>query len=288
MTIAPSSSRTSRMNALFQRSSTCARCCQNDTRYESKSYPGLALTTIFRSYPALFSRLAQPSLCLDFLCPLTIHTHLTTFISSLPSHHAMQKSSQDPKSTVWNEGSVDELLLDPDHDCYYFVDTSIVVAYHSQEFPFLNRYIDTMSLKGPRFFVTSRIAAGFTTAPLPAPFKIFRDKEASIRVDFAYPTVVAWFNLGTPSAQFKVDICWLLESWYCLCSCYDIPPEDIVSGRAFALTMNAELVGRFIEDPASNRRLERIIDERALEHLASVRHLARDGTFRDLLPLLPL
>lgn len=102
-----------------------------------------------------------------------------------------------------------------------------------------------------------------------------------IRVDSAYPDVLAKFNVPLTNDQFKVDVRWLLECGFCICSCDDIPPEDIIAGRAFALTMNAKLVHRFLARPQKRRMFEKIVDRHSLEHLANVRHLSRDGTFVD-------
>lgn len=184
--------------------------------------------------------------------------------------------------SVGHASRLDMLLEDPDHDCYYFVDTNIIIAYHKNESPSLKRYIDHLSQKGPRFFVTHRIAAEFTLAPIPPVFQVFHEADAVVRADLAYFDILAAFRLRPTSNKFHTDVRWVLESGFCLHSCEQIPVEEIIRGRAFALTMNAKLVHRFLQCPDKRRQFEKIVDEHALEHLADLRLLSQNGSFRDL------
>ena len=76
---------------------------------------------------------------------------------------------------------------------------------------------------------------------------------------------------------------WVLECGHCLHSCEDIPIEFLLkSGSAFALTLNAKLVHRFLRSEDSRAKLERIVDDNGLEHLADLRLLHTNGSFEDL------
>jgi hypothetical protein len=192
---------------------------------------------------------------------------------------SMASASSDFKSC---EGSLDSLLDDPLHDCYYFVDTNIIIAYHNHQLPVLNRYIDVLASKGPRFFVTDRIAGEFSAVPLPQVFHRFHHSDAVIRADQAYPQVVREFELPSCNSKFKTDLRWLLESGFCIHACDDIPVKEILRGRAFALTMNAKLIHRFLRSRDMRLKFERIVDENALEHLADLRLLDSVGAYSDL------
>jgi hypothetical protein len=77
---------------------------------------------------------------------------------------------------------------------------------------------------------------------------------------------------------------WVLESGYCLHSCEKIPLEAFMGEerKVFALTMNANLVHRFLSSPDHRKILEKIVDDYGLEHLVDVRLLSSDGTYDDL------
>eukprot|EP00455_Lapot_gusevi_P023798 TRINITY_DN2471_c0_g1_i1.p1 TRINITY_DN2471_c0_g1~~TRINITY_DN2471_c0_g1_i1.p1 ORF type:complete len:212 (+),score=14.27 TRINITY_DN2471_c0_g1_i1:48-683(+) len=179
-----------------------------------------------------------------------------------------------------------DVLADPALDSYYFVDNSIISSYHKREVPSLNRYVDHLSSKGPRFFVTRRIAREFTScfsAPLPPIFHLYHDNDAVVRADFAYPEVLRAFGLDSNAGfEFKTDLHWLLESGFCLHACEEIPVDAILSCQVFALTLNGKLVHRFLNTTKKREMLERIIDLQGLEHLADIRLLDTDGSFQDV------
>jgi hypothetical protein len=180
------------------------------------------------------------------------------------------------------ESSLQLLLDDPHHDCFYFVDTSIVIAYQHQQLPVLNRYIDTLAAKGPRFFVTDRIAAEFPSVPLHGVFHRYHHADAVTRADQAYTKVLREFDLPPNDSKFKTDLRWLLETGFCIHACESIPVLQILRHRAFALTTNAKLVHRFLRDQGMRLRFEKIVDDNALEHLADLRLLNSTGSFSDL------
>lgn len=83
--------------------------------------------------------------------------------------------------------------------------------------------------------------------------------------------------------KFGTDMRWVLECGHCLHSCEDIPIEFLLKrGFAFALTLNAKLVNRFLRSAEYRTKLERIVDGHGLEHLADLRLLHANGTFDDL------
>ena len=154
-------------------------------------------------------------------------------------------------------------------------------SYYRSELPILNQYVNFLSRKGPRFFVTDRIAEEFNLGPLPQVFHKFSHPDAISRTDRAYETVLAKFKVT--SRKCETDVKWLLESGFCLHACESIPVESlIVSGKAFGLTMNAKLVHRFLRIPPHRADFEQIVDMHALEHLADVRLLHTHGSFEDL------
>ena len=182
--------------------------------------------------------------------------------------------------------SLDVLLADPKHQSYYFVDTNIISAYVKNEIPSLTCYINRLCSDGrPHFFVTSRIATEFkidgVRGEIPRQFFVFSDNDADQKAEWAYKAVMKRFNVKTD--KFGVDMRWLLECGSCLHSCEHIPLEALSSpGSAFALTLNAKMVHRFLRSEKHRHELEEIVDEYGLEHLADLRLLRVDGTFEDL------
>ena len=150
--------------------------------------------------------------------------------------------------------SLDTLTNNPSHDAYYFVDTNIISAYVKDEIPTLNQYVNEMSSRGSHFFVTERIAGEFarTGCALPPQFIVYENNDADIRAEFAYKDVMTKFDVRTP--EFDVDVRWLLECGHCLHSCEDIPLVKLLTpGSAFALTLNAKLVHRFLRSKDHRR-----------------------------------
>ena len=179
--------------------------------------------------------------------------------------------------------TLDVLSNDDSHVAYYFVDTNIIIAYDKKEIPSLNRYVDKLALLGKHFFVTERIANEYTVhgRTVPPPFTIFHDDDADKRADSSYQEVMEKFDVT--SNKFGVDMRWVLECGHCLHSCEDIPIELLLKGgSAFALTLNAKLVHRFLRSKEHRAKLERIVDDNGLEHLADLRLLHTNGTFEDL------
>ena len=181
-----------------------------------------------------------------------------------------------------DEQKLVDLLKDPDHDCYYMVDTNIVFGYVKDDVPGLRHYVDTLSQKGKRFFVTERIAAEVVLESIPSPFYIYKSSQLNTLVDRAYDVVMREF--GCISRKFQTDIKWLLEAGYCLAECDHIPPMASASdGMTFAMTGNAPVIGKFLGSADRCRKFERIVDNYALEHLADIRKLDMDtGGFHDV------
>ena len=118
------------------------------------------------------------------------------------------------------------------------------------------------------FFVTDRIAKEYevTGKRIPNEFTCYKNDDASIRSNLAYKEAMQKFNVRTDKSG--VDMRWVLECGHCLHSCEDIPIEKlIVPGYAFALTMNAKLVHRFLRDKKRRGELEGIIDLHGLGSL---------------------
>ena len=140
-----------------------------------------------------------------------------------------------------------------------------------------------MSSRGSHFFVTERIAGEFarTGCALPPQFIVYENNDAYIRAEFAYKDVMTKFDVRTP--EFGVDVRWLLECGHCLHSCEDIPLVKLLTpGSAFALTLNAKLVHRFLRSKDYRPQFESIVDDQGLEHLADLRLLHSNGKYEDL------
>jgi hypothetical protein len=178
--------------------------------------------------------------------------------------------------------SFSSLLADPSHDAYYFVDTNMIIAYCKDEIPDWIAYVDFLSAKGKRFFVTERIAKEFTMLPtLPSAFHVFTSDDADYRARMAYPVLMRRFESN--QAKFSTDLHWLLESGFCMSICPDIPLTALANtGRVFAITANAHIIRRFIRTPDGRRKFEKVVDEQGLDHLADIRGVCMcAGTFED-------
>ncbi len=176
-----------------------------------------------------------------------------------------------------------DLLTDPNHDCYYLVDTNIVFSYVRDDVPGLRQYVDTLSQKGKRFFLTERIASEVVSMPIPPQFQVYRSAHLSAIVERAYAAVMREF--GCTSRKFQTDVKWLLEAGYCLAENEHIPPlANASDGMTFALTGNASVIRKFLGASDWRKKIERIVDNHALEHLADIRKLdMRTGGFHDLI-----
>ena len=141
------------------------------------------------------------------------------------------------------------LVQDPTHDCYYSVDSNMVISYVSDDIPGWRVYVDHMSLKGKRFFMTKIIHDEVVRkTPIPAAFTLFEDGEGERRAKCSLPTLLRSFGMpGDASVAnfFSNDLRWLLQSGYSISGCPHIPAMEVLSGRAFAITANNKLVRRF-------------------------------------------
>ena len=155
----------------------------------------------------------------------------------------------------------------------------MIIAYRNNEISGWVEYVDFLAAKGKRLFVTERFRKEFT-GDLPAQFHIYKSQEADIRAQRAYPVVMNRFGVNT--TKFATDLHWLLEAGQCMCICEDIPLLAIGNpGNVFALTSNASLIRRFIKTPEGRSKLEKIVDEQGLDHLADIRGVHFDGSFED-------
>jgi len=178
------------------------------------------------------------------------------------------------------------LCSDPAHDCYYSVDSNMVISYVCDDIPGWREYVDRLSQKGRRFFMTSVVYAevlrGGTVPPV---FHLFGDGEGEIRSKMAVPRLLHAFGISADAAcarKFANDLQWLLQSGFSISGCADIPELAILSGKALAVTANAKLVRRFLYSPDKRAAFERVVDDCALEHLADVRAVVKSsGVFVD-------
>jgi hypothetical protein len=174
------------------------------------------------------------------------------------------------------------LLSDPGHDAYYFVDKNIVLAYVENNVPGLKEYVDNISSKGKRFFLTDRILKELKSISLPLPFHLYSCNTAMVLADRAYPVLLRDF--ACKSKKFETDVKWLLEAGFCLSECSDIPPEVFANDTAFALTGNANVVRKFLGTPGGRGKFEMVVNNYALEHLANIRKLNMvTGCYEDII-----
>ncbi len=157
----------------------------------------------------------------------------------------------------------------------------MVIKYVKNELPIFNQYVDLLAGRGKRFFLTTRIKNQLNFIP-PSQFHVFDDKEAYVKANSAYPEVRDLFNVKAKHDKYFTDVTWLLECGYCIATCEDIPPQDILAGKAFAMTSNCQLLNRFLRDAKQREKFEGIVDRCGLEHLAGVRRVNYDGTLDDI------
>ena len=179
-----------------------------------------------------------------------------------------------------------QLTADPGHDSYYSVDSNMVISYIANDIPGWREYVDHMSRKGKRFFITNVIHQEVSRKNpiLPPAFHLFNDTEGETRAKRALATLLNAFGIpedASSARKFSNDLQWLLQSGYSISGCPDIPELCILSGKALAITTNAKLVRRFLYNPAQHTAFETVVDECALEHLADVRTVGCNGTFAD-------
>jgi hypothetical protein len=166
----------------------------------------------------------------------------------------------------------------------------MVISYVRDEIPGWRAYVDHMSTKGKRFFMTgvvyNEVMVGLSSGEaIPAPFHRFDDGEGEIRARSAVPKILKAFGIPEDSSsagKFANDLQWLLQSGYSISGCPDIPEIEIVCGRALAITANAKLVRRFLYTPGKRTTFELVVDQSALEHLADIRTVkVTTGTYVD-------
>ena len=80
-------------------------------------------------------------------------------------------------------------------DCLYFVDAVLVQAYASRKIPKWNEYVDFVSKKGRRFFVTKLMRTQLSCR-LPPPFHLYDDpsySETDFKVEISLPLLFKIF-----------------------------------------------------------------------------------------------
>jgi hypothetical protein len=140
----------------------------------------------------------------------------------------------------------------------------MITAYCKDEIPGWNSYVDFLSAKGKRFFVTECIQKEFTKFPdIPPVLHVFESDDADYRAQKAYPVLMERFKCNL--TKFSTDLHWLLETGFCMSICADIPLDPLVSkGKVFAITANADLFRRFIKTQEYTQTFEKVVDERGI------------------------
>ena len=175
-----------------------------------------------------------------------------------------------------------QLTADPNHDCYYSVDSNMIISYIANDIPGWREYVDHMSRKGKRFFITQEVMR--KNPILPPAFHLFNDTEGATRAKRALSTLLNEFGIpeeASSAKKFSNDLQWLLQSGFSISGCPDIPELSILSGNTFAITANAKLDRRFLYNPDQRWIFETVVNDCALEHLADVRTVAGNGSFVD-------
>lgn len=197
---------------------------------------------------------------------------------SIKRNKSRKKDGMNSKITLKN------LAINPNHDDYYIVDANMIISYMNNNIKYWNDYVDFMSTKGPRFFVTPRIAKEVTRGPIPKQFVILRDdydfNDIDLRVDYAYKQLLLDLNIPHHE-KFVNDAKWLLECGYCMSINEYIPVESLFKNEVFAITSNAGAIRRFIKNPLKRKIFETAVDNNGLEHLITIRTMSLDGSFVD-------
>ncbi len=164
----------------------------------------------------------------------------------------------------------------------------MIMAYCKDEIPGWNAYVDFLSAKGKRFFVTERIRKKFTLyLDLPPVFHLFKYPEFD-RADYfaekAYPLLIETFNAtdAVLSSDLTTDLLWLLECGNCMLWCSDIP-DDFFHGlyTMYAITANEDMINRFIRKKEDRMKFEMVTRNSILEHLTEIRFVNQNGTLED-------
>jgi hypothetical protein len=178
-------------------------------------------------------------------------------------------------------------INDPKHNSYYVVDANMIIGYMLNSFKGgWNNYVDYMSLRGPRFFVTSRIASEITIGTIPPQFTILKGDEFDFddindKVENGYNALITALQIPD-NDKYKTDIYWLLEAGYCGAVCSNIPYQAHFNKNVFAITANAVIIRKMIKDIKRRQIFETIINQSSLEHLANIRFFnGNKGTFID-------
>jgi len=162
----------------------------------------------------------------------------------------------------------------------------MIISYVADDIPGWRAYVNKLSQKGKRFFMTSVVHDEVIRGgPIPPVFHLFEDKEGEIRSKLAIPRLLDAFGILADAGcakKFANGLQWLLQSGFSISGCVDIPEVSILSGNALAVTANAKLVRRFLYTSDKRAVFERVVDERALEHLVDVRAVVKSsGAFVD-------
>ena len=167
----------------------------------------------------------------------------------------------------------------------------MIIFYVNGKLPGWVDYVDHLSAKGKRFFVTNAIYEEYnkglgrqiTEYSLPSPFHRLDDEDASYKASIAYPALMKEVNISPDNADFAYDARWVLESGYCIAASLDIPDAAVLErGKVFAITCNAKFIQRLLNSPTKRRTFEKVVNQYGLEHLINIRSVVvKDGTFLD-------
>jgi hypothetical protein len=180
------------------------------------------------------------------------------------------------------------LMSDQAPDCFYIVDTTLIRAYVSRELPKWNEYVDHVSKKGSRFFVTA-LTRSQLGCKLPPPFHPYdeEDRDAYFLVEISMPMLFKVFKIK--SYRFAHDLRWVFGCGYTLRDCQRTHFQTFSRAngieclaRGFAITANTDLVQRFLHDRIDNKKFNKVVRSATLGHLPDVRAVdLKSGKFRD-------
>lgn len=178
--------------------------------------------------------------------------------------------------------SLAELSLDD----VYILDSNLVIGYINDDIPGWRVWADKYLARGKKFLLLEMTMNEVSVMHphLPPGFEllVMEDQIPQAFLDGVYEEVANAFNLvGKTRINMKTDIELLALAGYAAASSPQISDEDIFGDRVVFASNNFKCVKRVLYTEQKRKTFEKIIDDKGLEHLITVRLITREQTWID-------
>ena len=116
-------------------------------------------------------------------CYIFLLHYAAYFCATDPGRPGTVRSNHLAVKSSWRNMDLATLMNDQAPDCIYLVDAELIKAYVSKTMPKWNEYVDYVSKKRRRFFVTAMVRS-LLNFRLPPPFLPSEDPDYESNIDF--------------------------------------------------------------------------------------------------------